>query len=161
MKKNRLINLVFVALMFVALTLVTAHSASAQGEQPPEVTVGIAIPDLVALGNRVAERGVFLAIVVIGDLILGVTMAIRNKVFQWQRLADFLSDYGPKAVAWLVLECFSLLPADLAVLVGVGSAMALGAYSAILISGVGSVLANAQALRILPVELPGVAKLRG
>lgn len=98
----------------------------------------------------------WLLLVIILDLILGVTIALKQKAFQWQRLADFLGDYGPKILGWLALELLGLLPTDLQTLAGLAQALGHSAYAILIVSSAASVLGHAQALGILPVQLPGV-----
>jgi len=98
----------------------------------------------------------WLLLVIILDLILGVTIALKQRAFQWQRLADFLGDYGPKILGWLALELLGLLPTDLQTLAGLAQTLGHSAYTVLLISAIASVLGHIQALGIIPAQLPGV-----
>ncbi len=118
-------------------------------------------PEFQAWANDIAVRGGWLGIIILLDLVLGVTFALKEKRFEWQRLADFLSDYGPKVIGWLCLEILNLLPSDIAAMAGLVSALGIGAYAIIVISATGSVLSNSQALGILPISIPGVKDSRG
>lgn len=154
-------------ILFVMITLfVLAMPALAQEPAPVETPYvspppGAAPefslpPEFVAWAQVIAVRGGWLALVVIIDLFLGVVCALKGKTFQWQRLADFLADYGSKIVGWLSLEALGLLPAEYAAMAGLAAALGVGAYAIILISGVGSILTNAQGLGLLPAGVPGV-----
>jgi hypothetical protein len=72
-------------------------------------------------------------------------------------LADFLGHYGPQVVAWVALEALSLLPAELKEIAALGEGIGIGAYALILVSAVGSVLASAKEIGVLP-DIPGIAK---
>lgn len=102
------------------------------------------------LFQPILERGGWLLLVIALDLVLGVVTALKNKSFEWQRLADFLGDYGPKVVAWLALEALDFLPADFKVIGQIGSVLGIGAYGLLFLSAVGSVLGHVQALGVLP-----------
>jgi hypothetical protein len=114
-------------------------------------------PQLTEFIQSLLTRGGWLLLVIALDLVLGVTVALKQHVFKWSKLADFLASYGPKVIAWLGLECLSLLPPDLKLIAGIGDALGVGAYALILLSAAASVLGHAQALGILPVSLPGVS----
>jgi hypothetical protein len=152
MKNNRVINLVLSALMLVALIFVSAHPASAQAQTPPA-----SVDAWLAFGKEIATRGAWLGLIILLDLILGVTVAVKNKTFQWQKLADFLGDYGPKVVGWLCLEVLRMLPTDVAAVAGVVGTLGVGAYAIIVVAAVGSVLSSAQGLGIVPANAPGVS----
>jgi len=144
------LRIVFVFMLVIVLALVTSIPALANspGDLSPEISTFI---------NSLLTRGGWLLLVIALDLILGVTVALKQHVFKWSKLADFLANYGPKIIAWLGLECLDLLPPDYKLLAGVGEALGIGAYAVIMLSAAGSVLGHAQALGILPVSLPGVA----
>jgi hypothetical protein len=114
-------------------------------------------PETTQFIKSLLTRGGWLLLVIALDLVLGVTVALKQHVFKWSKLADFLADYGPKMIAWLGLECLGLLPPDLKLIAGIGDALGVGAYALILLSAAASVLGHAQALGILPVSLPGVS----
>jgi hypothetical protein len=126
----------------------TPALAASPGALSPEITTFI---------QSLLTRGGWLLLVIAIDLVLGVTVALKQHVFKWSKLADFLADYGPKVIAWLGLECLGLLPPDLKLIAGIGDALGIGAYAIVLISAVASILGHAQALGIIPVNLPGVA----
>lgn len=98
----------------------------------------------------IAVRGGWLALVIVLDLILGVVVALKQKRFEWQRLADFLGDYGPKIIGWLALEALGFLPAEYQALGGIGGALAVGAYGLIFLSAAASVLGHVQVIGVLP-----------
>lgn len=101
----------------------------------------------------ILERGLWLALAITLDLILGVTVALKNKSFEWQRLADFLGDYGPKVVGWLALEALDFLPAEYKMIAGVANVLGVGAYGLLFLSSIGSVLGHVQAIGVFPVNL--------
>jgi hypothetical protein len=113
-------------------------------------------PELTEFVHTLLIKGGWLLLVIVLDLILGVTVALKQHAFKWSKLADFLADYGPKVIAWLGLECLGLLPPDLKLIAGIGDALGVGAYAIILISAVASILGHAQALGIIPINVPGV-----
>ena len=113
-------------------------------------------PQLTDFIHSLLIRGGWLLLVIVLDLVLGVTVALKQRVFKWSKLSDFLGKYGPMVIVWIGLECLGLLPADLKILGGIGEALGVGAYAIILISAVGSILGHAQAIGVLPVSIPGV-----
>ena len=113
-------------------------------------------PQLTDFIHALLIRGGWLLLVIVLDLILGVTVALKQHAFKWSKLADFLGDYGPKVIAWLGLECLGLLPPDLKLIAGIGDALGIGAYALILLSAAASVLGHVQAIGVLPVSIPGV-----
>lgn len=113
-------------------------------------------PEMLAALQEIGLRLVWLLVVVILDLLLGVTISLKQKIFKWDRLADFLGDYGPKILGWLALEALGFLPADLRAIAGIGNALGWGAYGILMLAAAASVLGHVQALGILPGKIPGV-----
>lgn len=113
-------------------------------------------PQVTDFVRSLSTRGGWLLLVILLDLILGVTVALKQHSFRWSKLADFLGDYGPKVIAWLGLECLGLLPPDLKLIAGVGDALGVGAYALILLSAAASVLGHVQAIGVLPGRVPGI-----
>jgi len=107
-------------------------------------------PEQTTIVHQLIARFGWLLLVILIDLILGVTVALKQRVFKLDKLADFLGDYGPKVVAWLALEALGFLPAELKQVAGLGEALGIGAYAIILVSAAASVLGHAQALGVLP-----------
>lgn len=142
----RKVRLVFV-LIVLAVVMMWPAKALAQGVQGVQLQ---AQESWWAFLSPIAIKGGYLALVIVLDLILGVVVALKQKIFEWQRLADFLGDYGPKVVAWLCLEALSFLPAEYQALGGITDAMAIGAYGLIFLSAAASLLGHAQALGVLP-----------
>lgn len=146
-KLLKLMIVIFVLFFF-------ANPVAAQSDTPSVATT--LPPEQVVFLQELGTRLLWLLVVIGLDLLMGVTDAIKAKAFQWQKLADFLSDYAPKVIGWLSLEALGLLPAELQTLAGLGAALGMGAYAIILISAVGSVLEHVQALGILPANIPGI-----
>jgi hypothetical protein len=92
----------------------------------------------------------WLALVIALDLVLGVVVSLKNKTFQWQRLADFLGSYGPKVIGWLALEALDFLPAEYKLLGQIGGVLGTGAYGLLFLATVGSVLGHVQSIGVLP-----------
>lgn len=134
-------------LVLAFLPTVPALAASPGAPLPPETSAFI---------QSLLTRGGWLLLVIMLDLVLGVTVALKQHIFKWSKLADFLADYGPKVIAWLGLECLGLLPPDLKLIAGIGDALGVGAFAFILLSAVASVLGHVQAIGLLPVTIPGV-----
>lgn len=144
------VRFLFAAMLILVLMLVPTRSAAAAGPQSP------LSPEITEFVHSLVTRGAWLLLVIFLDLILGVTVALKQHAFKWSKLADFLGDYGPKVIAWLGLECLGLLPPDLKIIAGIGDALGIGAYSIILISAAASILGHIQAIGVLPVHIPGV-----
>jgi hypothetical protein len=113
-------------------------------------------PELTEFVHALLIKGGWLLLVIVLDLVLGVTVALKQHAFKWSKLADFLGDYGPKVIAWLGLELLGLLPPDLKIIAGVGDALGTGAYALILLSAAASILGHVQAIGVLPVSIPGI-----
>ena len=92
----------------------------------------------------------WLLVAILLDLALGVTVALKQGIFEWKRLADVLSSYGPKIVGWISLEVLDLLPPEYKLLGGLGNALGTGAYVLLFGSAIGSVLGHIQTLGLLP-----------
>src|SRR5512145_704115 len=113
-------------------------------------------PEQIAFAQTLLVRFGWLLSVILLDLALGITVALKQKVFQWDKVADFLGDYGPKLIAWLALELLSLIPTELKLIAGIVDFSGNGAYALILLSAAASVLGHARAIGVLPVEVPGM-----
>jgi len=94
----------------------------------------------------------WLMVVILLDLALGITVALKAKTFDWSKVADVVSTYGPKVLVWVALEMLDLLPAEYKALVGLGSSLGLGVYVLIFMSAIGSIGGHIQALG-LPFNL--------
>ena len=102
-----------------------------------------------------ATKAGWLAVVIVLDLALGVIVALKQHRFEWQRLADFLGDYGPKIAGWLALEVMDFLPGEYKVLGGLGAVLGAGAFGLLFLSAAASVLGHVQAIGVLPANLSG------
>ena len=114
-------------------------------------------PQLTAFIHPLLIKGGWLLLVILIDLLLGVTVALKQHIFKWFKLADFLADYAPKVIAWIGLELLGLLPPDLKIIAGIGDALGTGAYAIILLSAAASILGHVQAIGVLPVSIPGIS----
>jgi hypothetical protein len=146
----------FLFLLSLIVVLIYLPTIPAQAASPGAASPGELSPEISTFVQSLLTRGGWLLLVIAIDLVLGVTVALKQHIFKWSKLADFLASYGPKIIAWIGLECLGLLPEDLKLLAGVGEALGIGAYAVILLSAAGSVLGHARALGILPVDIPGV-----
>lgn len=113
-------------------------------------------PEQIAFAQTLLIRFGWLLLVILLDLALGITVALKQKAFRWDKVADFLGNYGPQLVAWLALELLSLLPTEFKLIAGIVDFSGNGAYALILLSAAASVLGHARAIGVLPVEIPGV-----
>lgn len=113
----------------------------------------ITLPDLTLFFWQLLPKAEALLIVIALDLVLGVVIALKNGVFRWEKLADFLGDYGPKIVGWLAVELLALLPEEFRLLAGVQPGLAWGAFSILFLSAVASVFGHLGALGLLPNTL--------
>ena len=101
-------------------------------------------------------------LLVIGlDLIFGVVKSLKDRKFEWEKLAGFLETYGIKLFGWLVLEALTFLPEDV---VAETAALNLGttalswtAYIAVMGSALGSLYGNVVAVGLIPDVIQGVA----
>jgi hypothetical protein len=113
-------------------------------------------PEIIAFIHALVIKGGWLLLVIVLDLALGVTVALKQRAFKWSKLSDFLTNYAPKAIAWLGLECLGLLPPDLRLIAGISDALGTGAYAIILLSAAASILGHVQAIGVLPITIPGI-----
>jgi hypothetical protein len=100
--------------------------------------------------EALAMKAIWLLVVILLDLALGVTVSVKQGTFEWQKLADVLSNYGPKAIGWLALEALDLMPPQFKIIGGLGDALGTGAYLLLFTSAIGSILGHIQALGLLP-----------
>lgn len=153
--------LIFVFLLTIVLVSIVIPSVPAAAASPGvgdlQVGTSALTPEQTAFVQFIATRAGWLGLVIGLDLLLGVVVALKQKIFRWDKLADFLADYGPKVVAWLALEALGLLPPELKQMASIGEGLGLAAYGLILLSAAASVLGHVQAIGVLPVSLPGVA----
>lgn len=98
----------------------------------------------------IAVKAAWLALVIALDLILGVIIALKQGRFEWQKLADFLGDYGPKVIGWLALEALDFLPSEYKLLGGIENVLGTGAYGLLFVSAVASILGHVQSIGVLP-----------
>jgi len=145
---------VLIVIMLVFLAAMPAMNAAAAGAVPE--TFGTLTPEQSAFLQILATRSGWLGLVIGLDLVLGVTVALKQKVFRWDKLADFLANYGPKMLAWLSLEALGLLPPEFKSIAGIGEGLGLAAYGLIMLSAAASVLGHVQAIGVLPPIVPGV-----
>jgi hypothetical protein len=153
----------FSILLTLITLLILAMPALAQGTaqaDPPAAPLPQAVifptPEVSAWANHLAARGGWLLLVIGLDMALGITSAIRQKKFKWQRTADILSTYGTKILGWLALELLGLMPVNLQAIGGLMDSAGMFAYGILLLASVGSVLGHVSALGLLPVEVPGI-----
>jgi hypothetical protein len=151
---------ILLTLITLLILAVPALAQDAAPGTPPADPVPQAVifptPEVSAWANDLAVRGGWLLLVIGLDLALGITSAIRQKKFEWQRTADILSTYGMKILGWLSLELLGLMPVNLQAIGGLMDGAGMFAYGILLLASVGSVLGHVSALGLLPVEVPGV-----
>jgi hypothetical protein len=157
---RKIFEILFVVSLLVCLAVFPVMRASAAGppgnSQAQAGLEAVFTPELTAFIHTLLIKGGWLLLVILIDLVLGVTVALKQKTFRWDKLADFLGDYGPKVIAWIGLELLGLLPTQYKQLAGIGEALGSGAYIFILVSGVASILGHAQAIGILRAAIPGI-----
>ena len=103
-----------------------------------------------ALLQPLIVKAGWLLVVILLDLALGVTVAVKQNRFEWKHVADVLSSYGPKAIGWIALEALDLMPPEFKLLGGLGNALGTGAYVLLFGSAIGSILGHIQVLGLLP-----------
>lgn len=94
------------------------------------------------------------------QVLLAVALALRNKTFEWQKLADFFGTIIlPKLIGWLacvILARFVIadtLPPNLLI---ISQGIEATAFGAVVLALGGAILANLQALEILPARVSTV-----
>lgn len=94
------------------------------------------------------------------QVLLAVAVSLKNKLFEWQKLADFFASIiVPKLIGWLacvILARFVIaeyMPADLQL---IPNGIETVAYGAVVLSFGGAILANLKALEILPTAVGNV-----
>ena len=120
------------------------------------------LPDLNQFAAAVGPQLVILVILMLLDLVFGVIVAIRQKVFEFAKVADFLLTNMPKVVFWLAVAFIE--PVILAVLPNFAGALGYtseGVFGVLALAFLGSIANHAAALGVKPVEkvldkVPGV-----
>lgn len=88
----------------------------------------------------------WLGLVIAIDLLLGVAVALKNKVFEWQKIADILETYGLKFLVWLSLEAMNFLPEEYKGIARLAESLNVAVYGLVLVSAVASVLGHVQSV---------------
>lgn len=100
-----------------------------------------------ALFQPILERAAWLGLVVALDFILGVTVAIKERVFEWSYVSNYLETYGLKAIAWFAVEVLdAFLPAEYKSIGKYTDGVALFVYGTVMVSAVGSILGHVQSV---------------
>jgi len=110
----------------------------------------ITVEVLEQFAQHLAPLAMALGIVILLDLILGVTVAIVDKTFKWEKLADFLASYAPKVIGWLSVEVLGLLPTEYLAIANIQSGFAYTVYGILFLSVVASILGHLQKLGVVP-----------
>jgi hypothetical protein len=112
------------------------------------------------LGEMLGGQIMMVLGLIAAQVILGIAVALKNKVFEWQNLANFFETIVlPKILGWLacaILARFvlpSYLPTSLS---AIGPGIELVAFGAVVLALAGAILANLQALEILPAGISNV-----
>lgn len=103
-------------------------------------------PDQIVHLQTVSVMLAWLAFVIALDLIAAVVLAVKAKTFRVEKLPEFLGDYGPKIVGWLLVEALCFLPSEMLSLGGIGQLFGGVAYTAIMAGALASVMSHTQAL---------------
>ena len=104
--------------------------------------------DVKVLWMAISGKLIVLAILTGLDFLLGTLLAISQKRFEWQRLADYLTSDGLPIVGWLAAEVILWLPGEL-IPAGVSTAVLTGVYGTVLLAILGSVLSHLAAIGVL------------
>jgi hypothetical protein len=92
------------------------------------------------------------------QFVLGVAVAVAiNKDFQVKKLPDFAAFYGPKVLAWLLIEALRFVPEDVLLAIPLGSYMTLFSkgfglliFGTVALAAVGGILGHLQAIGVMP-----------
>jgi|WetSurSiteA1Bulk_404760.scaffolds.fasta_scaffold34659_1 hypothetical protein len=108
------------------------------------------------LWNILLTKGQWLLLLVIVDVVAGISASVKAKAFDWDKLPEFLGNYGLKVLGWVLLEIVALVPLESSNIVTtaigqVGNA----AYVTLMAGAVASIVKSIRELGILP---DGVAR---
>lgn len=113
-------------------------------------------PDTQGILTSVLWKGLIFVALILLDVVLGIAEALKDKIFQWQKIADFLATNGLKALGWISLEALALLPLDIQLIGGVQQGAGEAAYALLVIATVASIYGHASRLGVqAPVPPPG------
>lgn len=82
------------------------------------------------------------------DFVLGVLIAIKQKAFDWSRLADYLGNSGLPIAGWLAAEVLLAIPQEL-VPDGVITGALAGVYATVFLKFLTSLLGHLSAIGLL------------
>lgn len=94
----------------------------------------------------ILEKAGWLGLVIAVDLILGVAVALKSKVFEWEKLSDILETYGTKFLIWLALEALNFLPEEYKGIAKLAENLNVVVYGLILVSAAASILGHVQSI---------------
>jgi hypothetical protein len=86
----------------------------------------------------------------LAQVILGVAVALKNKIFEWQKLADFFSTIiAPRILTWVACMIIVLMVPSKYLPVELTGGIQTVTFLAIVLSFTGSIIANLRALGVL------------
>jgi hypothetical protein len=119
---------------------------------------------LKVLGQVLGGQIMMVIALIAAQVVLGIAVSLKHKVFEWQKLADFFETIVlPKVLGWLACAIIarfvipSYLPVNLQVL---GPGLELVAFGTVVIALGAAILGNLQALEIIPASAgPTLSKI--
>lgn len=107
--------------------------------------------DLAVLWASLAPQLLALLGLTMAQVILGVAVSLKNKIFEWQKVADFFSTIvGPRVLAWAACMIIVLLVPSVYLPAELSGAIQTIAFLLVVASFTGSIVANLRALGVLP-----------
>lgn len=108
------------------------------------------MPDLSSVLTALAPQLFALLGLSLAQVVLGVAVALKNKIFEWQKLADFFSTIiAPKVLAWVACMIVILMVPTKYLPVELTDGIQTISFLMVVASFTGSIIANLRALGIL------------
>jgi hypothetical protein len=86
----------------------------------------------------------------LAQVVLGIAVALKDKIFEWQKLGDFFSTIiAPRVLTWLACMIMVLLVPEKYLPTELSGGIQVVAFFAIVMSFTGSIVANLRALGVL------------
>lgn len=86
----------------------------------------------------------------LAQVILGIAVSLKNKMFEWQKLAEFFSTIiGPRVLTWFACMVIVLLVPENYLPTELSGGIQTVAFFAIVLSFTGSIIGNLRALGVL------------
>jgi len=103
-----------------------------------------------AIFMAIVPQLLFLLVLTIGQVLLGIAVALKNKLFEWQKVGEFFGTIIiPRVIGWFVVVMLILLIPKTYLPESISNIGQSGAFLFVVGSFLGSIVANLRALGFL------------